>query len=63
MDLDAVTELADDKIFTIYREPDRSYEKDFDTQFDFYIEMNMDIKEYNRSGYNILDFFSDIGGI
>lgn len=63
MDLDTLTELADNKIFTLFREPDRPYEKDYNAQFDLTVEMNMDIVEYKRSGYYLLDFFSDIGGV
>ena len=43
VDLDAVTELADGSIFTILRDPDRSYEKDLYAQFDLTFEMNMDV--------------------
>ncbi len=63
LDLDSLTELEDDSIFTLERMPDRSYEKDYDAQFDLTIEMHLDTIEYKRQGYHFLDFMSDIGGI
>ena len=63
IDLDSVTELDDSSIFTLNREPDRSYEKDYNAQFDLTIEMDFDIIQFKRQGYHIFDFISDIGGI
>ena len=42
--------------------PDRSYEKDYNAQYDLTIEMNLDALKYKREGYHFLDFASDIGG-
>ncbi len=48
VDLDSVTELDNSSIFTLEREPDRSYETDYFAQFDMTIEMEYDIIKYKR---------------
>ena len=63
IDLDEFTELEDDSIFTLNREPDRSYEKDYHAWFDLTIEMNMNTVSHKRQGYYIFDLISDVGGI
>ena len=42
--------------------PDRTYEKDYNAQYDLTIEMNLDSVKYKREGYHFLDFASDVGG-
>lgn len=61
--LDQLTELADDRIFMLQKEPLMSYEKSKDVQVDFTIEMNLSQKVIARSGYTALDWISDIGGM
>ena len=63
IDLDDVTEVKNDSIFSIDPIPVRSYEKDDLVQMDISIEMNVDYTTLARHGYTTLDFFSDIGGI
>jgi hypothetical protein len=63
LDLDSLTEVEDGSIFTLDRNPDRSYEKDYDAQFDLTIEMHRESNLYKRQGYHLLDFISDIGGV
>ena len=63
VDLDELTELENDSIFTLIRVPDRSYEKDYHAWFDLNIEMNMDMLSHKRQGYYIFDLISDVGGI
>ena len=41
----------------------RSYEKDYVTQLDISIEMNLNQRQVARDGYTVLDYISDIGGI
>ena len=48
IDLDSLTEVADDSPFTLERSLDRSYEIDYDTQFDMVIMMHKDKIEYKR---------------
>ena len=43
--------------------PPRSYEKDYNSQVDLQIEMNMNLRAISRSSYQILDLLSDIGGM
>ena len=63
LDLDSLTEVEDDSLFSLHRFPSRSYEKDYFAQFDLSVEMQMDTIEYKRMGYHLLDFISDIGGV
>ena len=63
VDFDSLTETQDDSIFKLNKLSDRSYELDYDAQFDLTIEMNLDTIEYKRKRYSLLDFVSDIGGI
>ncbi len=62
LDLDSLTEIEDDNLFALTKMPDRSYEKDYNAQYDLTIEMHLDALTYKREGYHILDFASDIGG-
>lgn len=63
IDLDDLTEFSSLEVFTLEDIIPRSYEKDTFTQFDLTVEMNLAQKIIARDGYNILDLFSDIGGI
>ncbi len=63
LDLDSLTELKDNSLFTLHRMPDRSYEKDYYAQFDLTVEMDMDTITHKRQRYHFLDFISDIGGV
>ena len=55
--------LEDHTIFKLDKLANQPYEKDFIVQMDVTIEMNLDLGIINRTGYNILDVMSDIGGI
>ena len=63
VDLDSLTEVENDSIFTLERMPDRSYEKDYVAQFDLSIEMHLDTLAFKRQSYTFLDLISDIGGM
>ena len=63
IDLDDLTEFSSLEIFTLKDMIPRSYEKDYYTQVDITVEMNLDQEVIARESYNILDLFSDIGGI
>ena len=61
--LDDITKIEDDSIFKLEKLASYSYEKDSIVQMDITIEMNLDQGFIERTGYNILDVLSDIGGI
>ena len=63
VDLDDLTELFNNSIFEIESLPIRSYEKDYLVQMEISLEMNLDQKTLARTGYNVLDVLSDVGGI
>ena len=63
INLDQLTELDDESVFTLERLPTKSYEKDFDVQLDITIEMNLDQVVVSREGYTLLDLFADTGGM
>ena len=63
INLDQLTEHKDPSIFKVDSMPLYSYEKDYNAQFDFTIQVNLDQKIISRDGYTFLDFLSDIGGI
>ena len=56
VNLDDITELADETIFTLDPLPIRSFEKNYDVQLDITIEMNLSQRQIARDGYNILDY-------
>ena len=58
-----MTELENDRVFVLTLQPTKSYEKSFDVQVDFTIEMDLAQKVVARSGYTALDWISDIGGM
>ena len=58
-----MTALEDYSIFKLDNLPNLPYEKDKFVQMDVTIEMNLDLGLIYRSGYNILDVLSDIGGM
>ena len=58
-----MTELENDRVFVLNLQPTKSYEKSFDVQVDFTIEMDLAQKVVARSGYTALDWISDIGGM
>ena len=41
----------------------RPYEKDYSTQMDITLEMNLDQESLLRNGYTLLDVMSDVGGM
>ncbi len=61
--LDEFTELESESIFKLESQPLLSYEKDYDTQVDITVEMNLDQVVIARAGYTVLDWISDIGGM
>ena len=62
-DLDSLTELEDASIFKLESMPSISFEEnDFVIQ-GITIEMNLDLVVIARSGYTVLDYLSDVGGI
>lgn len=63
IDLDSLTEVEDDSLFTLERALDFPYERDYNAQFNMVIEMHKDKIAYKRQGYHILDLASDIGGL
>ena len=63
INLDDLTELADDTIFQLEEMTVRSYEKDLHTQMDITVEMNLSELVVSRDGYTFLDYLSDIGGM
>ena len=63
INLDEITELDDASVFKLESQPLRTYEKDYNVQMDFTIEMNLSQRVVARDGYTFLDYLSDIGGI
>ena len=63
LNLDDLTELNDASVFRLDSMPVRSYEKDYDTVTDITFEMNVNQKVIARSGYTVLDFLGDVGGL
>ena len=63
LNLDDLTEIENESIFKLEMQPIRPYEKDYDVQMEFTIEMNLDLLVIARSGYTFLDWMSDIGGM
>ena len=61
--MDDLTEIEDTSVFTLDEMTARSYEKDYHTQMDITIEMNLDLRIIARDGYTFLDYLSDIGGM
>ena len=61
--LDGLTSEEKDNVFKLEPLTPFSYEKDFDTSMDITIERNLNKNMIARSGYTILDWISDIGGI
>ena len=63
LNLDDLTEFDDASVFKLENLPILSYEKDYFTQMDITIEMNLNQKVIARQGYTVLDFISDLGGM
>ena len=63
INLDEITELDDASVFKLEPQPLRTYEKDYNVQMDFTIEMNLSQRVVARDGYTFLDYLSDIGGM
>ena len=63
LDLDDLTELENDAIFSVDQTSTLSYEKGYDVQMDIQFEMNLDKVTMARTGYTFLDVLSDVGGI
>ena len=63
LNLDDLTRISTDDIFEIEKIQTRTYEKGYDVQMDITVEMNLSLQQVERSGYNILDLLSDVGGI
>ena len=62
LDLDDLTEFEADELFKVESLPIRSYEKDYHTQMNINVEMNLNLEIFEREGYTILDVLSDVGG-
>ena len=63
LNLDDLTVLNDDTVFKLDKLANQPYEKDDIVQMDVTIERNLDLGIIQRTGYNVLDVLSDIGGI
>jgi len=63
INLNSITLDQDSSIFKIEPLPVRSQEKDLNVQMELTIERNLDLTQLERSGYTLIDVFSDIGGI
>ena len=63
INLNELTMFEDSKVFKLEQFPTRSYEKDYVTQMDITIEMNLNQLIIERVVYSSLDFLSDIGGV
>ena len=55
--------MVDNSVFKLDKLANQPYEKDEIVQMDVTIEMNLDLGVIQRTGYNVLDVLSDIGGI
>ena len=63
VNLDDLTKISNDGIFQIEKVQTRTYEKDYDVQMDITVEMNLSVKNVERTGYSFLDLLSDVGGM
>ena len=63
INLDDMTALTDDTIFSLEQKPLMPYEKDLITQMDITVEMNLNNIVISRDGYTFLDWLADIGGM
>ena len=63
VNLDDLTKIKNDGIFQIEKVQTRTYEKDYDVQMDVTVEMNLSVKNIERTGYSFLDLLSDVGGM
>ena len=63
INLDDFTEMEDETIFKLEQQPVKPYEKDYDVQVDFTVEMNLDQVVIARTRYTWLDWMADIGGM
>ena len=62
-DLDELTMLQDQSVFSVGKVYNRPYEKDPDLMTSIVIETNLDQLFIQREGYTILDLLSDVGGL
>ena len=62
VNLDEITELEDSSVFTLKALPPRAWEWDPTYVTGVRIEMDLNLLVIQRTGYNILDFLSDVGG-
>ena len=63
VNLDELTELQDPSIFRFVREPSQPEERIPSLIVLISFEMDLNLYNVERSGYNILDLLSNIGGI
>ena len=63
VELGGWTEESFSGIFSIKELPTRSYEEDDFTQIVLSVEVSQTIDNVERERYNLLEFFSDVGGM
>ena len=61
--MDSLTELEDNSIFKMERQPSIPAEQFDYTQFEVAVELNLDLQVINRTYYTLLDCLSDVGGM
>ena len=63
VDLDSLTAVEDDSLFFVEKLENRPYEEDPHVQMEITVEMSLDSRVIERTGYTMLDLLSDIGGV
>ena len=63
VNLDEITELQDSSVFQVEQTRLVPFVNEADLIQGFQIEMNQDLTIIERTGYTILDIFSDVGGL
>ena len=63
LDLGSVTAIEDESLFLFQKLANRPYEIDPYVQQSITVEMSLDRRVVERSGYTMLDLLSDIGGV
>ena len=61
--MDSLTAVEDDSLFIVEKLANRPYEVDPYVQMDLTVEMSLDSRVVERTGYTMLDLLSDIGGV
>ena len=63
INLDELTELENSGVFKLEKLPRMPYEEKSKFVAGLTFEMNLDVLIISRTGYTVLDMFSDVGGI